>query len=173
MTMEAAVAAPGWDSERASLHDLYRLHADSLLRLATLVLVDVGDAEEVVQEAFVRSYVAWSRLEDPDKALSFLRSAVLNGARSRRRRAQLATRLRLRSTPGEPAEEGAMRRIQRAEMVSLLGRLASRQRECLVLRYYAGLSEKETADTLGVTVGSVKTHCHRGLARLAEIMGQD
>lgn len=167
------MAAPGWDSERASLHDLYRLHADSLLRLATLVLVDVGDAEEVVQEAFVRSYVAWSRLEDPDKALSFLRSAVLNGARSRRRRAQLATRLRLRSTPGEPAEEGAMRRIQHAEMVSLLGRLASRQRECLVLRYYAGLSEKETADTLGVTVGSVKTHCHRGLARLAEIMGQD
>jgi RNA polymerase sigma-70 factor (sigma-E family) len=165
--------APSWDSQRASLQDLYRTESDGLLRLAALMLPDLGDAEEVVQEAFVRCYLAWNRLEDPEKALPFLRSAVLNGARSRIRRAKVAARLRLQSSPSPSAEHGALVHIERAELAALLRRLPVRQRECVVMRHYVGLSEKETADIVGVQVGSVKTHCHRGLARLAEMMGRE
>jgi RNA polymerase sigma-70 factor (sigma-E family) len=173
MRSEGAVLAPSWDSGRASLHELYREESGGLLRLAALMLPDMSDAEEVVQEAFVRCYLAWDRLVDPAKGLSFLRSAVLNGARSRLRHAKVAGRLRLVSINSPSAEQGAMDRIDRADLARLLGRLPARQRECVVLRYYGGLSEREAAETMGLSVGSVKTHCHRGLARLAEMMGRE
>lgn len=173
MSSEGALLAAAWDSQRASLQDIYRAEANSLLRLAALMLPDVADAEEVVQEAFVRSYLAWHRLEDPDRAVAFLRSAVLNGARSRIRRARVAARLRLRAEASPSAEQGALTHVQRAELAALLQRLPVRQRECVILRHYVGLSEKETAEIVGVQVGSVKTHCHRGLARLAKMMGRE
>jgi RNA polymerase sigma-70 factor (sigma-E family) len=173
MSPEGALLAAAWDSQRASLQDLYRAEADSLLRLAALMLPNVSDAEEVVQEAFVRSYLAWPRLEDPDRAVAFLRSAVLNEARSRIRRQKVAARLRLRSDASPSAEQGALTHIQRAELAKILQRLSARQRECVVLRHYVGLTEKETAEIIGVQVGSVKTHCHRGLARLARMMGPE
>ena len=173
MSSEGALLAAAWDSERASLQDIYRTEADALLRLAALMLPNLADAEEVVQEAFFRCYLAWHRLEDPDRATAFLRSAVLNGARSRIRRSKVAARLRLGAPPSPSAEQCALPHLQRAELAAFLQKLPARQRECVVLRHYVGLTEKETAEIVGVQVGSVKTHCHRGLARLAAMMGQE
>jgi RNA polymerase sigma factor (sigma-70 family) len=61
----------------------------------------------------------------------------------------------------------ALDQARRREVVALLTALPERQRECLVLRYYLGLSEAEIAATLGISTGSVKTHTHRGVAQLA------
>lgn len=172
MMAQGGVVTEGSGTDREDLYHLYRTESGTLLRMAALMLSDIGEAEEVVQGAFVRCYLAWHRLADSQKGISFLRSAVLNCARSRLRRAKVAARLRLRPATSPSAEEGAMRTFQRVELAAQLSRLSTRQRECVVLRYYAGLSEQETADDLGISLGSVKTHSHRGLVRLAEMMGR-
>lgn len=161
--------SPPWDHN--GLRDLYEAHRWSLVRLASLLLHDPADAEEVVQDAFVQAHLAWGRLRDPAKALPYLRSAVLNGARSRLRHRKVVER----STPGTarvgPSPEWAVEAGEdRQQMMAALRSLPGRQRECLVLRYYLELSEAEIAATLGISAGSVKTHSHRGLAALAARM---
>jgi RNA polymerase sigma-70 factor (sigma-E family) len=158
----------GWEQQGASLHALYLEERSSLLRLASLLLREVSDAEEVVQDAFVSAYLAWNRLRDPDKAVAFLRSAVLNGARTRLRHERVVARFRpARSAAAAPAESTALQHLDRMRLAEVLQALPARQRECLTLRYLLELSEEETADTLGISRGSVKTHVHRGIANLA------
>jgi RNA polymerase sigma-70 factor (sigma-E family) len=152
-----------------TLHDLYLQHRLSLLRLASLLLHEVGDAEEVVQEAFVAAHLKWDQLRDPERALPYLRSAVLNGARSRlRHRRVVARAVPARSVDEHAAEVTAVANDERRRMIAALRALPTRQRECLALRFYLDLSEAEIARTLGISPGSVKTHVHRGLATLAE-----
>ncbi len=167
-------AVPGTTGEEetptqaTSLHDLYREHHSSLVRLASLLLRDRAEAEETVQDAFVKAYVGWDRLRDPARALPYLRSAVLNGARSRMRHLRVVDRT-IPSPPG-PArspEAAAIDKDDQRQMIEALRRLPRRQAECLALRYYLDLSEAEIAATLGISTGSVKTHVHRGLAALA------
>lgn len=146
---------------------LHREHYRDLVRLAGLLLHDRGSAEEVVQDAFVQLHLRWRRLRDRDRAAAWLRSAVLNGARSRlrhlevRRRHQAAPRIHHPS-----AEDAAVAGASREEMTAALATLSARQREAVVLRYYLDLSEAEMAAAMGVSAGSVKTHLHRGLAAL-------
>jgi len=155
-------------AEGPALWDLYRDHRGSLVRLASLLLSDVGEAEDVTQDAFVKAHLRWGRLRDPDKALAFLRSAVLNGARSRLRHRRVVERNRSSAGRlGESAETSFMAVEDHRWMLVALRALPDRQRECLALRYYLGLSESEIATTLGISAGSVKTHVHRGLAALS------
>src|SRR5437660_6177800 len=143
--MMVAVASSTEDQRRLAagddLRDLYRTERWSLVRLASLLLHDAADAEEVVQDAFVKAHVAWHRLRDPDKALAYLRSAVLNGARSRLRHLRVVDRY----TPprpglGQSAEAAALAGEERHQMIAALHALPDRQRECLALRYYLDLS---------------------------------
>ena len=155
-------------TDAASLHDLYLAHHWSLVRLASLLLHDQAEAEEAVQDAFVKAYVRWDRLRQPDRALAYLRSAVLNGARTRLRHVRVVAR----TAPPRPgstrsAEAAAIESDDQRQMIEALRRLPRRQAECLALRYYVNLSEAEIATTLGISTGSVKTHVHRGLAALA------
>ena len=154
--------------EGAELADLYREHFRSLVRMAALLLDDVALAEEVVQDAFVQLHHSWGRVAEPDKRAAYLRSIVLNGARSRARRRGLGRRLEIvrGDRVAESAEAGALRGEDRREMLTALRSLPDRQRECLVLRYYLDLPEAAIAETLGISAGSVKTHTHRGLAAL-------
>ena len=156
-------------SSAPSLHDLYLAHRLSLVRLASLLLHDLGDAEEVVQDAFVAAYKRWDRVREPERALAYLRSAVLNGARSRLRHRGVVARWTLPSAGRAPAvEDAVVVDEQRERIIVALQTLPTRQRECLVLRYYLELSESEIAATLGISAGSVKTHSHRALATLAQ-----
>jgi RNA polymerase sigma-70 factor (sigma-E family) len=160
------LTSPGW--ERGELRDLYEQHRGSLVRLAALLLHDPVDAEEVVQDAFIQAHLAWPRLRDPDKGVSYLRSAVLNGARSRLRHRKVVERFDPGTPPvGLSPEAATEARDDRRRIMAGLRSLPARQRECLVLRYYLDLSEAEIAATLGISAGSVKTHAHRGLAALA------
>lgn len=170
--MSATLPIPTREEERlpisADLRDLYLDHRWELVRLASLLLPDPTDAEEVTQDAFVKAYVAWGRVRDPDKALAYLRSAVLNGARSRLRHLKVVARTEpIRPGSGDSAETAAMAGEDRRGMIAALRSLPDRQRECLALRYYLDLSEAQIASTLGISAGSVKTHIHRGLAALS------
>jgi RNA polymerase sigma-70 factor (sigma-E family) len=148
----------------------HRVHYRSLVRLASLLVDDVATCEELVQEAFVQVWRRRPTLLDPEALPAYLRSAVLNGARSHGRRTLVARRhLRPaapRTTPG--AEDLAMAGDPDQRVLDALRDLPARQREVLALRYYLDLSEADIAATLGISPGAVKTHAHRGLARLAD-----
>src|SRR5262245_19322906 len=162
-TTEAS-GSPPEDRERR-IADLHREHYASLVRLACLLVDDRGAGEEIVQEAFVRVYQAWDRVEQP---LVYLRSTVLNLARSRMRRRQVARRRVEPVAPAGPSvdEQLVLLDDQRDVLVALRS-LPARQRECLVLRYYLDLTESQIAATLGISNGSVKSHSSRGIAALA------
>lgn len=151
------------------LRDLYRTERPKLVRLAWLLVHDAADAEEIVQDAFVKAHVSMGRrLQDPDKAASYLRSMVLNGARSRLRHLRVVERHSPTSAPtAAGADVAALAGVEHDRVVAVLAALPRRQRECLVLRYYLDLSQDEIAASLAISAGSVKTHVHRGLAAMA------
>jgi len=155
-----------WDAGEAVTH-LYAAHYRSLVRLGALLLRDTGAAEEVVQDSFVAMHQAWRRLQDPDRALAYLRQSVVNRARSALRHRKVVER---HAAPGDPdaasAEHGALLALEHAEVLAALGRLPVRQREVLVLRYYLDLTEHDIADTLGISRGAVKSHASRGMSAL-------
>ncbi|MGE3620141.1 MAG: RNA polymerase sigma factor [Acidimicrobiia bacterium] len=153
------------------LAELHREHYRALVRLASLLVDDVGTCEEIVQEAFVR---VWRRggPTDPTRAPAYLRSAVLNGARSHLRGRTVRRRhLAAAPEPGPSAEATATAADDARRVLAALRTLPDRQREVLALRYYLDLPEAEIAATLGISPGSVKTHAHRGLRGLAERLG--
>ncbi len=160
------VAAPAAVPDLAAT---YREHYRSLVRLASILLDDVGACEEVVQDAFVKVWQRGPALRTPDRLPAYLRSAVLNGARSRLRRRAVADRhLAVVPEPAPAAESTALAGDADDAVLTALRALPDRQREVLALRYYLDLSEAEIATTLGISAGSVKTHASRGLATLAD-----
>lgn len=151
-----------------ALATLYAQHYRSLLRLAALLLDDLAACEDVAQEAFIRVHGARDRLRDPDKALAYLRQTVVNLSRSALRRRLVAMRHAPKPMPdAASAEHDAYTLVERAEVVAALRRLGRRQREAIVLRYYADLTEAQAADLMGVSIGSVKSYTSRGLTALA------
>ena len=162
-----AVMAPVSDHGGADLAAAHREHYRSLVRLASLLVDDVGRCEEIVQDAFVKVWRQPPDLSDEDRLPAYLRSAVLNGARSHLRRRGVERRhLRAVASPTETPE--ARQTGDDHRVLTALRALPDRQREVLALRYYLDLSEAEIASTLGISAGAVKTHAHRGLATLAE-----
>jgi RNA polymerase sigma-70 factor (sigma-E family) len=156
------------DSE-ALIAELFEQEATALVRLARLFTDDRNAAEDLVQEAFVRLHHAAHRIEDRTRAAAYLRSIVLNLARDHNRRGLMSLRHFEALTPQaspEALEDRIVLGEQQAAVVEALHALSPQQRDCLVLRFYLELSEKETADTLGVSPNSVKTHCRRGFDRL-------
>ena len=153
---------------------LYATHWHQLVRLATLLTRDASVAEELVQDAFVALHRRWSSLDDPGAAHGYLRTTVVNNARSALRHRGVEERYR-QPGPPEPAgpEERAVQATEDARVMAALRGLSRRQQEVLVLRYYADLSEHDIAATLGMTRGAVKSHAHRGLAALRQALARD
>lgn len=158
----------------SAVEQLYAAHWRRLVRLAVLLLRDQGAAEEVVQDAFVAMHGRWRSLRDPDKALAYLRQAVVNRSRSALRHRGVVERYVARQDPAAalaaPADHGVLADDRRAAVLDALRALPTRQREVLALRHYLELSEAEIADTLGISRGSVKAHASRGSATLRELL---
>ncbi|MFL6239601.1 MAG: SigE family RNA polymerase sigma factor [Actinomycetes bacterium] len=150
---------------------LYRSHYGQMERLAFLLLGGSEAAEDVAQEAFIRVYYARGRLRDPNKAVDYLRSTVVNLARGRLRRRLVALRHAPRAAP-EPdgPEERALAALRAKAVVRALASLPARQREVLVLRYYDDLSEAQAAEALGISIAAVKSAAFRGTAALAVLL---
>lgn len=167
---EPAASGPQ-DLGEAELEAIYLAHYRQLLRLALLVLGGTAAAEDIVQEVFIRVQGSRSKIRDPDRAASYMRSTTLNLARSVLRRQQTALRL-TPDPPAQPAgpEEQTLTKARNAGVMDALRQLPPRQQQVIMLRYFADLSVLETAQTLQISIGTVKTHGFRALASLAETL---
>jgi RNA polymerase sigma-70 factor (sigma-E family) len=147
---------------------LFTAEAGRLVSLARFFVDDRTAAEDLVQEAFIRLARNAHRIDDRSRAAAYLRSIVINLARDHNRRGLVSLRHRPPAVTDEPsAEDHASHRESRREVVEALRALPKRQRDCVALRYYLELPVPEIADTLGVSVNSVKTHLQRGLRSMA------
>ncbi|WP_436842089.1 SigE family RNA polymerase sigma factor [Streptomyces virginiae] len=149
----------------------YQAHYRSLLGLAALLLDDTASCEDVVQEAFIRVHSARNRVRDREKTLAYLRQTVVNLSRSALRRRILGLKLLSKPMPDmASAEEGAYDQLERDDLIKAMRGLQRRQREVLVLRYFADMTESQVAETLGISLGSVKAYGSRGIAALRVAM---
>lgn len=170
-------AVPGRQGEDQAapktLADLYAEHRMRLVRLAILLVDEMSTAEDVVQEAFAGLHRNWARLRDEYAAIGYLRTAVVNGSRSvLRRRRTARDYVPPHAVNSRSAESLAMLSVEHQSVVEALGRLAPRQREVLVLRYYGGLSEAEIAEATGISKGAVKSTASRALDSVADILAR-
>jgi RNA polymerase sigma-70 factor (sigma-E family) len=156
---------------------LFRRHHLELVRLALVMVGDLATAEDVVQDCFERLHARWPRVREPERALAYARSAVLNGCRSVHRRSAVARRHAPQLAVGVGADaaapDTASVTADRWQLAAALRTLPRRQREVLVLRYYADLSVTEIAATLGISAGNARACLSRGLARLAAEIGEE
>jgi RNA polymerase sigma-70 factor (sigma-E family) len=170
-----AISAPagGIDAD-ALVADLFRGHARSLVRLARIFTDDRDAAEDIVQEAFIRLHRAAHTIRDPARAPAFLRSIVLNLSRDHNRRGLMSFRHRAAGAVSDVNAGFEDEAVEAADpaMLEALRSLSTRQRDCLVLRYYLELSDAEIADTIGISVNSVKTHTRRAMGALGARLSQ-
>jgi RNA polymerase sigma-70 factor (sigma-E family) len=151
---------------------LYTAQYRPLVRMSAMLVGDLGTAEEVVQDCFIGMHRSFWRLRDADKALHYLRRSVVNRSRSVLRHRTVADRHQPWPEPDMPsAEQGAIARIERSEVLSALRSLPLRQREALVLRFYLDLSEQQVALTMNISRGAVKAHTARGKLALRSLLG--
>jgi RNA polymerase sigma-70 factor (sigma-E family) len=165
----------GLASEQVGADDLltalYTAHYRELVRLAAFLTSDRDNAEEIVQDAYVKVHGSWRSLRDPAKAEAYLRTAVVNLSRSRLRRRQVVAKHQ-----PEPlhdvasAESHAMQSGRRDSVLEALRQLPRRQREAVTLRYYGDLTEAQTAAAMGCSVGAVKSHTSRAMAALRPLL---
>jgi RNA polymerase sigma-70 factor (sigma-E family) len=163
---------PERDREVVALFDE---HYRGLCRLATLLLGDEAAAEEVVQEAFLRTYAGWWRLRRPTRARWYLRAAVVNQCRSRGRRRAAEDRGNRTVWATEGADAPAWDTDRAGEslvVVEAVRALPRRQREAVVLRYYEDLSDADVAAVLGCSVGTVKSQLSKARATLARRLAE-
>jgi RNA polymerase sigma-70 factor (sigma-E family) len=161
------------DAENA-VRALYSTHYRSLVRLAALLVRDVATAEEIVMDSFIAMHGAWRRLQDNEKALSYLRQSVVNRSRSVLRHRVVVDRNAPKPAPDmSSAEQGALTLLERTQVVAALRSLPPRQREALVLRYYGDLSEAQIAAAMGISRGAVKSHTARAIASLRAVLEKE
>jgi RNA polymerase sigma-70 factor (sigma-E family) len=159
-----AIPVSGGDA----LSQVFEVEYGRLVRLASLLVDTLDEAEEVVQEAFARTLAGWSRVRDKDDATAYIRRAVVNLCHGRLRRRRVVRRLR----PDDPGVAASAEHVvQNAEMAervrAAVRRLPVRQRECVTLHYLLGRPVAEVAALLGVSDGTVKTCLSRARSRLA------
>ena len=169
----SGTARAEWSPDRAVI-ELYSQHYRALVRLAALLVRDTPTAEEVVQDSFVAMNGGWQRLRDTEKALAYLRQAVVNRSRSVLRHRTVVDKNLQKAPPDMPsAEHGALVLLERSAVVAALRDLPDRQREAIVLRYYADLSEAEIAAAMKISRGAVKSHTARGMTALRTALEQE
>jgi RNA polymerase sigma-70 factor (sigma-E family) len=150
---------------------LYAAHRLRLVRLAVLLVDDLATAEDVVQDAFARFLARPTRLDDPQRAVAYLRTSVVNGARDKLRRRRTARAYEPpHEVPRDATAESAVLAEEHREVLAALRQLAPRQREVLVLRYWSDCSEAEIAEHLGISRGAVKSTASRALDALEKML---
>jgi len=135
----------------------------ALFRTAYLLTADPSRAEDLVQSALFKVATRWPRLRDGDPD-AYARTCMVrdNISTWRRRRREVLVAAAPEQAIGDPSASVD----RRLALASALSTLSARQRTVLVLRYYADLTEQQTADALGLSIGTVKAHAHQALSRL-------
>lgn len=166
------------EGDLRAYEELVDRHREVAFRAAYLITRSAEDAEDAVQEGFVKAFRALDRFRAEAPFRPWILRIVVNEARNRsrseRRQAALTLRAAADRPPGEAADAGpspeaaALAGEEREALGAALGRLPARDREVISLRYLLELSERETAAALGVRPGTVKSRLSRALARLRE-----
>jgi RNA polymerase sigma-70 factor (sigma-E family) len=155
----------------SEFRDFVATHSGSLLRTAYLLAGDWATAEDLLQTALTKTYLAWRRLGHIDAVVPYTRRVLVNTSTSWWRRRWHGERptevLPERATP-----DGHDERLERDALWRHVCALPVRQRAVLVLRFYEDQSEAETARLLGVSVGTVKSQCSRALSALRQRLAE-
>jgi RNA polymerase sigma factor (sigma-70 family) len=159
-TAPAAGRASGEEDVSGTVAALYAEHYRPLVRLAVLLVSDLAAAEEIVQEAFADLHGTWRTLPGPDAALRYLRRSLIRRSRS-------AAQPLAGAEAGAEAGAGAGQQAGAgAGLLTALRALPAREREVLVLRYFADLPEAEIASVTGTRIAAVRTYAARGMSSL-------
>ena len=158
------------DDMATGVSGLFRTRYPEMVRLADLLGAD--DPEDIAQEAFARLIRKYDSLRDPDAALAYVRASVCNLTRNRHRHLRVVRLRTPAAQPEESSEQTAILREDHREVLTALAALPPRRREAIVLRYWLDLSEREIAEAMGTSPGTVKSNVSRGLAALAEALGE-
>ena len=154
------------------LEELYVAHAPSALRFAFYLCGDREQAKDLVQDAFVRVAGRFSHLRKPDVFGTYLRRTIFNLHTSRLRRLRVERDYLSRERRVEPGHSDADP-AERDEVWHAILQLPPRQRAAIVLRFYEDLSERESAEILGCSVGALNQLVVRASATLRERFGKD
>lgn len=159
---------------RGELAEFYAMHANSARRLVYLLTGDYELAEDITQDAFVKVVGRLGGLRKQEAAAAYLRQTIVNLCRSHFRRRRVERAYVRREAAVHPTEAVEVRDVVAADFLwKELQRLAYRQRCAVVLRYYEDLSEQQTADLLGCSVGAVKALTNRAMEQLRANVGSE
>jgi RNA polymerase sigma-70 factor (sigma-E family) len=155
----------GTDFDDAGFRDYVTARGPSLLRAAYLLTGNRADAEDLVQAALVKTYLAWNRIEDRGALDGYVRRAMINTHISWWRRRKVEE-YPTDEIPDQAVADHAGASDLQETLRRAVERLPQRMRAAVVLRYYEDMTEAEIADTLGVSLGTVKSTVSRAVAKL-------
>jgi RNA polymerase sigma-70 factor (sigma-E family) len=164
---------PPMTDQRRGLTALYEQHVGRATTLARLLTRDDHVAEDVAQEAFVRSAGRFDHLRQPDAFAAYLRRTVVNLCRARLRRQRLERDWLRRQERHEPASRPSFDPDERTIVWDAIESLPWRQRAAIVLRYYEDLPQSEIADLLGCSVGATESLLSRAMTTLRATMTEE
>ena len=165
------------DAADVDFSDYVAARQQALLRTAYVLTGERHAAEDLLQTALAKTYLTWSRIRDPRSADAYVRKIMVNELTSWWRRAWRTREFSTDALPDQHTGPGrhtsagvdnAGAVVDRDAMWTLLQTLPPRQRAAVVLRFYEDMSEAETAQVLGCSVGTVKSNASRGIAALRE-----
>jgi RNA polymerase sigma-70 factor (sigma-E family) len=157
----------------AEFRDYVATRSSTLLRMAYLLTGHRADAEDLVQVALAKTYLAWNRIQDRRAVDGYVRRAMVNTHISWWRQRRLEE-YPTEHMPEQAAPDHAGDTDSRDALWRALARLPPRMRAAVALRFYEDMTETEIADVLGVSVGTVKSTISRAVAKLridAELLG--
>ncbi|GAB3766254.1 RNA polymerase sigma-70 factor (sigma-E family) [Nocardioides ginsengisegetis] len=158
------------DGEVTEFSEFAHACAPSLLRTAYLVAGDHQLAQDLLQEALVKTLLAWPRLHDRDNLEAYTRRIIVTTSISWRRRRSFHERP-TEALPERPGTDPTQALVDHEAVIAALRALAPRQRAAIVLRYYQDLTEAQTAEAMGCSIGAVKSQVSVGLTRLRASLG--
>jgi RNA polymerase sigma-70 factor (sigma-E family) len=154
------------DHDHLDVDALFRTQYRPMVRLAVLLVDDLAAAEDVVQDSFVAMQRNGRAPVEPDAAMAYLRTTVVNRCRSVLRHRYVVARFRRRPHAVTDVVDPTLAVDEDSAMLDALRTLPQRQREVLVLRFWADLTHAEIATVLGIAEGSAKSAASRGIAAL-------
>jgi len=168
---DAELVASARAGDVSAYEELVRRHAAAAVRLAHAVCGSATEAEDAVQEAFVKAFHSLHRFRADAPLRPWLMRIVANEAKNRRRsggrRARLAVVAAGRRPDAAPLpEDAAVSSAESRAVLAAVAALPERDREVISYRYFAALSERETAEAIGCPPGTVKSRLARALERL-------
>jgi RNA polymerase sigma-70 factor (sigma-E family) len=153
--------------DAAQFHDFVQARWSKLVRTAYLLTGDHGEAEDLVQTALSKAFVAWRRVQSSDSPDAYVRRILVNANAARFRRKRVTQVFGVAIPEPRTAADATTRQVeQRDALMRALARLPVRQRAAVVLRYWDDLPEADVARALGCSAGTVKSQASKGLAKL-------